>query len=65
MQYSIKLRRICVIILDMETQQYLLFYCCWLRRICQQYKNVRCGHVNATMGSLGSVVEIQDIYYCC
>jgi len=38
--YHVILRRVRVIVVAMETQQYIPVYCCWLRCSCQQYKDV-------------------------
>jgi hypothetical protein len=40
-------------------------YCCWRICGCQQYKSVQCLQGNATIRSLCTAVELQNISYCC
>jgi hypothetical protein len=41
------------------------FYCCWCKCSCQQYESVKCCHINATVDSLCTGVELQNILHCC
>jgi len=50
--YHVILRRVRVTVFAMETQQYTLFYCCWLRCNCQQYKYI-------------SVATVRVPLHCC
>jgi len=40
-------------------------YCCWPTGSCQPYKTVQCRHGNTTTRCFCTVVELQNISYCC
>jgi len=59
--YHVTSWRVSVPTVAMETQQQFPFYCCWRTCTCLQYKRVQCCQGTETMGSLCTVVDLQNI----